>query len=372
MHTRARRSRFSHPGFVLRVAVLLGLAGMAMAARAAEPSPILAAFDFERETPSGPDTYRLFEQPKGGVELSEAFRVSGLRSLRLREGEGDGSFSEFQGYIPERRSGHLLVQFYILFADPAETFNFALAGPRWFQRFEKDGHAFWLATRNGRLVHRPGGPQPGGEWQDLFAPRPFVWYLVDALFALDAGRYELAIYEEGVEKPVVELHAQRNTANADGSSIAYYSFIGDLEDRDAVTFFVDDILIATDPAVRRAPFVAPGRRRTFIDSLGWPPLAERERQDLLAEARAYLLHRGTETAQPLPAPQADRLEQAAGEAFHQSDLDLAEELLETLKNDPTRANRILLKLADVYHLRGWVEQERTARERIYGRLRVRP
>ena len=345
-------------------AFLAGALAAPGVAAPAKPSPILAFYDFEDEAPSGPDTYRLFVQPGGRVELSEAFRVSGLRSLRLAEGKRDTSFSEFQGHFPERREGPVLVQFYILFADPLETFNFALAGPRWFLHFEKDGHAFWLATRDGRLVHRPAG-----QWRDLFAPRPFTWYLVDVLYDVDRGTYDLAIHEEGSEEPRVDLRAQRNTAGADGSSIAYYSFIGDLEDRDAATFFVDDVLIATDPAVRLAPFVAPGRRRFFVERLGWPPAAVRLREDLLAEARGHL-RRASPESRSLPPDLADRLERAAGEAFYLRDLDLAEELFERLRDDPARAERILLKLADVYHLRGWVDLERQAREQIYGRLRL--
>lgn len=361
------------PLFSLRLVLLFALCFLALPTSAssapAPPSPILVSYDFEREEPSGPDTFRLFEQPRGRVNLSEAFRVSGLRSLRLREGEGDGSFSEFQGYFPERQQGPLLVQFYILFADPRETFNFGLAGPRWFQSLVKDGHAVWLATRNGQLAHKPAG-----RWRELFAPRPFTWYLVDLLYDVDRGVYHLAIYEEGVEKPRVDLRDQRNTAGADGSSVAYYSFIGDLEDRDAATFFVDDVLIATDPAVRMAPFVAPGRRRYFVERLGWPAAGERERDDLLAEAIAYL-RRGAGEESPLTPERADRLEQAAGEAFYARDLDLAEALFEVLRaepdrTDPQRTDRILLKLADVYHLRGWVDEERSARERIYGRLRL--
>ncbi len=361
---------------LLRAAFLLLLSGVCASLSAADssaapapPSPILASYDFEQDPPSGPDTFRLFEQPRGRVDLSEAFRVSGLRSLRLREGKGDGSFSEFQGYFPERTQGPLLVQFYILFADPKETFNFGLAGPRWFQNTVKDGHAVWLATRNGKLAHRPAGG-----WRELFAPRPFTWYLVDLLYDIDRGTYHLAIYEEGLKEPQIDLRDQRNFARADSSSVAYYSFIGDLEDRDAATFFVDDVLIATDPAVRLAPFVAPGRRRFFVERLGWPPAGEHERDDLLAEALTYL-RRGDREKSPLAPEHADRLERAAGEAFYANDLDLAEALFEALRDQddrsaPQRTDRILLKLADLYHLRGWVDEERAARERIYGRLQL--
>lgn len=345
---------------------LLVLMAMVLGSSAAEqdgglkPTPILAFYDFEEEAPSGPDTFRLFERPGGQVALSEAFRVSGSRSLRLKEGRGDGSFSEFLGTIPERRQGPLLVRFYILFADPNETFNFALAGPRWFKSFVKDGHAFWLATADGKLVHHPAQG-----FVDLFVPRPFTWYLVDLLLDLDLGTYDLAIYEEGLQEPRAEVRGQRLTSGVPGSAVAFYSFIGDLEDRGAATFFVDDLLLATDPGLRLAPFVAPGRRRYFVESLGWPVLPAAQSADLLAQARSWL--RAGAVAEP---ESFDRWERAAGEAFLAGDLDLAGELFSRLLADPSRINRVLLKLADVYHLRGWVEEERRARERIFGRLEL--
>lgn len=47
--------------------------------------------------------------------------------------------------------------------------------------------------------------------------------------------------------------------------VRYFSFIGDLEDEGRFSYFVDDLLVATDPSVRLEPFVAPGRRRYFVE-----------------------------------------------------------------------------------------------------------
>ena len=346
----------------LAVATLLAAA----AASAQSNSPLLVYYDFETTEPSGPDTFRLFEQPGGGVDLSYAFHRSGTQSLRLREGQGDGSFSEFLGFFQERREGLVYVQFYILFADPNETFNFALAGPRWFLHFGKDGHAFWLTTNGGTLQHRPGG-----KWQPLVAPRPFSWYFVDLVYDVSAGSYDLALYEEGEEAPVIDLRRQRNTADADRSSVAYYSFIGDLEDQEEVQFFVDDLVVATDPEVLLEPFVAPGRRRFFVEyyAAAWEPLTNEEREGVLVEAR-LLLRNPPASLDDHSAENLDRLERAADEAFLARDLDLAEELYLLLASQPGRESRVLLKMADVYFLRDDLESEKSARERIFGGLRV--
>ncbi|MCH9649658.1 MAG: hypothetical protein K0U98_15570 [Deltaproteobacteria bacterium] len=330
------------------------------------PVAILASLDFEQPTPSGPDTFRIFEHSTGRVDLSQSFRWSGFRSLRVREEPENGCFSEFLGFFPEQTQGLVFVQFYLLLTDPTERMNFALAGPRWFLNMERGGHALWLETREGSLRHRTGQ-----HWKDLFEPRPFQWYFVDLVYDVDRGRYDLAIYEEGREEPRIDLRQQRNTADTDGSSIAYYSFIGDLEDKGSGTYFVDDVLIASDKSLRQKPFVAPGRRRFFVDSYGDSQelLTEASRADLIAEARRGLL-RGELLGDRLAGESAQRLERAADEAFRLRDLDLAEELYDVLRVDPEREGRILLKLSDVYFERGDLESERAAREAIYGRLEL--
>jgi hypothetical protein len=110
--------------------------------------------------------------------------VSGHRSVELRDVAGDGDFPELQGYFPVRGKGHLFFHFAFLTTDPKQELNIALAGPRYFQ-LEKDGIAFWLGTRDGRLVHHsdripkrlfvatasPSWPRSSGCcWSRSFAP----------------------------------------------------------------------------------------------------------------------------------------------------------------------------------------------------------
>lgn len=336
---------------------------------AAAPSPVLAAYDFEQATPSGPDTFWLRDGDGGRVDLSTAFRVSGERSLHLREEAGNRDFAEFLGYFDERRAGTVFIQFYLLLTDPAQRFNFGFAGERWFLSREQHGHAVWLGTRGGTFGH-----QPAGRWVEIFAPQPFVWYFVDLVYRIDGGTYDLAIYEEGCgvdcDAPLADIRGQRNYADADDSSVRYFSFIGDLEDEDRFDYFVDDLLVATDPAVRQRPFVAPGRRRFFVDRLRieTAPLADHDRDDLLFAARRWL-----GTGQPIDAAgelSADRLEQAADEAFVSGDLELADALYSRLADDVSRAVRVRLKRADVAHVLGDVDAEQALREAIYGRLEL--
>ncbi len=66
-----------------------------------EKSPILAFWDFEQPEPSGPDTFWIAPHSQGSVDLSAAFRVSGERSLHIREVPDDRTFAEFLGYFKE-------------------------------------------------------------------------------------------------------------------------------------------------------------------------------------------------------------------------------------------------------------------------------
>lgn len=329
-------------------------------------TPVLADWDFEFPHPTGPDTFQVFEREDGSVALSRTFRVSGERSLRIHEDPGNGSFSELLGFFDERTEGRVWVQLYVLWTDIHDRSNIALAGPKWFLCFCKNGHAVWLQVGEGRLRHRPAG-----QWRDLFAPEPFTWYLMRLAYDVDRGSYDLEIYEEGAEQsePVVQVKHQRNTADADGSSVAFYSFIGDLEDRGDATYYVDDLLVATHPSVLSRPFVAPGRRSYFVER--WPapgaplPEAERDREDLLWAGRELLTTEGPVAVDP---------ERAADLAFQIDELELARELYQRVlrtpipEDDPGRYVRILLKLADVHHRLGHAEEERRLREQIYGAL----
>jgi hypothetical protein len=349
------------------LAAVVAASAAAQAARPAEApaSPLLASYDFERPTPSGPDTFWARAAEGAAVDLSTAFRFEGERSLRLHERAGNGDFVEFLAYFPERLTGSVFVQFYVLFAEPGERFNFGLAGSRWFLSRGRHGHAVWLQTEGGRLRH-----QPASGWEDLLAIRPFVWYLVDLAYHVDSGRYDLAIWEEDRRDPLVDLRGVRGFADADASSVRFASLIGDLEDRGSFDVFVDQLVIGSHPSVRLAPFVAPGRRRLFIDVLaaGTPPPAGAER-DLPGLARSYLPELLDES-RPLDGELAAAVEGVADAALRAGDLPVAAELLEGLRRSPDGAQvtRAMLKLSDVYHLSGNRRAERALREAIYGRL----
>jgi hypothetical protein len=332
----------------------------------AKETPILASYDFEGVTPSGPDTFWLRDGRGGRVDLSSAFRISGERSLHLREVEGNRDFAEFLGYFDPRTSGTVFVQFYVLLTDPSQRFNFGLAGTGWFLHPAQHGHAVWIGTEGGDFGHRPDQ-----RWQGLFEPQPFVWYFVDLVYRVDEGRYDLSIYEEGCgaacKEPVVDVRNQRNFADADDSSVRYFSFIGDLEDEGRFDYFVDDVLVATDPAVRQRPFVAPGRRTFFVDR--WR-MIESRLDDAAANDLIFAARRWLGSVEAVEAPAADQLEAAADAAFDRGDLDLADALYLRLAEDANRALRVRLKRADVAFRRGDTSTERTIREAIYGRLEL--
>lgn len=330
-----------------------------------EPSPILSFYDFENPVPSGPHTFWLRER-EGRVDLSSMYRVSGERSLHLREEAADGDFPEFLVYFRNTNQGAVFVQFYLLIADPEERLNIGLAGQRWFLNRERHGQAVWLRTEDSMLRHHDAE-----SWEDLFAPQPFVWYFVDLVYDVDRGTYDLAIFQEGVEKPLVDLRNQRGYNDQNASAVRYFSFIGDFEDTGRFDYFVDDLLIATDPAVLQKPFVAPGRRRFFVDLLAGPrpKLAKTEREALLGEARVILRDENRLAAALNDPEMMKRLDRAGDEAFALGDLNLAEEIWEQLRfRLSSRSSSLILKLADVAHQRGDFEREQELREWIYGRL----
>ncbi|MDX1645207.1 MAG: hypothetical protein R3244_12700 [Thermoanaerobaculia bacterium] len=327
-----------------------------------ESSPILASYDFEAPTPSGPDTHWIRQRDGGGVALSDAFRVHGERSLHVSEVPGNRDFAEFLAYFRERDEGLVFVQFYLLLTDPEQSFNFGLAGPGWFLSTGEDGHAVWLQTDQGLFRHRRADG-----WEELFEPRPFAWYFIDLVYDVDRGTYALRIHEEGLEEPLVDLRRVPSMNGHPGSSVKYFSLIGDLEDEGRFDFFVDDLLIATHPEVVQKPFVAPGRRSFFVETLAMAPrrqLSKTEREDLFWQARRWL----DALSGPSDSIALDRLEAAADEAFLSGHLDLAGEIYRRLGTYGDRDARILLKLADVAHLEGDVETERRLRESLYGRL----
>jgi tetratricopeptide (TPR) repeat protein len=230
------------------------------AAPADVPRSVLVSYSFDEDVSTGPDTFAVYRGAKGGVTLSPAFHISGHRSVELRDAAGDGNFPELQGYFPVRTTGRLFFHFAFLTTDTKEELNIALAGPRFFQ-IEKDGIGFWLGTRDGMLVHTSDSIP-----KKLFAPDAFVWYTVDVSYDVESGTYALTIRREGEGKPLVALRNQPNAARQPGSAIDKFSFVGSpYGDRSNVVYYVDDVVIGTDASVTAAPFVAPGRRKLFVD-----------------------------------------------------------------------------------------------------------
>lgn len=257
--TRARGRLFPRLALVPSAfAVLLSIAA-APSIGASRPST-LAGYSFEDDVATGPDTFAIWRGARGHVVLSRDYHQSGGRSVELRDVAGDGDFPELQGYFPERRDGRLFFHFALLTTDPDEELNVALAGPRCFE-LERDGIAFWLATREGWLVHVSDSIP-----KKLFRPEAFVWYGVDVAYTVEAGRYSLRIRREGQDEPVVDLSGQPNATSRPGSAVDKFSFVGaPFTDRSNVTYYVDDVLVGTDEAVLATPFAAPGRRRLFVD-----------------------------------------------------------------------------------------------------------
>ena len=244
------------------------------APRPGEPSPILVSYSFDDGlVDTGPDTFRVFEYARGTVQLSKLYRVSGVRSVEIRDRAGDGDFPELQGRFPLRRDGILFLHFALLVADPSQELNVALAGPAGF-RLGGDGIAFWLAVRDGALVHVSDSIP-----RRLLEVEPFTWYEVDLEYRVADGVYDLRIRREGEEAPRVELAGVPNAASHPGSAVDTFSFIGDPgTDRSTVDYFVDDVVVASTREAVEGPFVAPGRRHTFVDLLeryrGVPPRLE--------------------------------------------------------------------------------------------------
>jgi len=248
---------------------LVALAPRPTGAGAVAGGSVLASYSFDDDVATGPDTFAVWQgarHNKGGrghVRLSDAFHLSGHRAVELKDVPGDSDFPELQGYFPVQGAGRLYFHFAFLTTDPAQELNVALAGPRFFQ-MEKDGIAFWLGTRDGRLVHYSDSIP-----KRLFVPQAFTWYVVDVAYDITAGRYDLAIRAEGQTAPLVSLRSQPNTTSRPGSAVDKFSFVGSpFSDRSSVVYYVDDVVIGSDESVTRLPFTAPGRRKLFIDLFG--------------------------------------------------------------------------------------------------------
>jgi hypothetical protein len=253
---------------VLAMAVAVA-APTAGSAAARGPRSVLASYSFDDSVATGPDTFAIWQGARhtgtgrGRVSLSSSFHLSGYRSVELRDVAGDGDFPELQGYFPVRTGGRVLFHFAFLTTDAGEELNIALAGPRFFQ-MEKDGIAFWLRTEGGRLVHVSDSIP-----KKLFAVEPFVWYAADVAYDVAAGTYALTMRREGTDAPLVSLRDQPNATRQPGSALDKFSFVGSpYGDRSNVVYYVDDVVVGTDESAVQLPFVAPGRRKLFVDLFG--------------------------------------------------------------------------------------------------------
>jgi len=241
--------------------VVLAVLLAPLASAQLNPSHVLVSYSFDDgDLASGPDTFAVFAHAKGTVTLSSASHLSGYRSVEIRDVAGDGDFPELQGYFSPRDKGKLFLHFALMTATPDEELNIALAGPEWFT-LRKHGIGFWLKTQGGYL-YQVSDSMP----KKLFLLDPFVWYVVNVAYDIDHGAYDLVIHKEGQPKPVVSLTQQVNAPNQPGSSADKFSFIGDKgEDTSNVAYYVDDVVVGIDEAIIQLPFVAPGRRKLFID-----------------------------------------------------------------------------------------------------------
>jgi hypothetical protein len=246
-------------GSPLRILGLVLLLTAPRLAQAAAP-PFLVRYSFDDgAVATGPDTFTVFRNAKGSVQLSTAFHVSGYRSLEIRDVAGDGDFPELQGFFPERRDGRLFLHFALLVTNPSQELNVALAGPGWFL-LQEDGIALWLIVRDGYLRHVSDSIP-----KRLLAIKPFTWYGIDVDYDVARGRYDLRIVEEGNPRPVVSLKNKKNASAQPGAAVKVFSFIGALDDKSNVDYYLDDVVLGSDPDAKRPAFVAPGRRKFFVD-----------------------------------------------------------------------------------------------------------
>jgi hypothetical protein len=352
----------------------------------------LAAYTFdERADDSGPDTFRVFERARGRVTRTTLFRLSGEYSLELRDVAGNGDFPELMGFFDLRTSGQLYAHFAFLVVDPKQELNIAFVGPRAF-RMEKDGFAVWLQSRDGVLRHVSDSIP-----KKLFEVQPFTWYLVDVLYDIDRGTYQLLIEEEGAVEPLVELADQPNATSQPGSSVDKFSFVSDpFEDRSEVVYYVDDIVLGADEHIEPRRFVAPGRRKLFVemqvDAMAEKVRATREAGEEFPDDRWYLAMVGRRFAEAYREargrlaelrPELEEaepelrarvlsywLERAADAALLDGNPALALQLYDEAlaESGGLPGQYQLLKRADAHHLLNDPATEKVLREAIYGTL----
>lgn len=204
---------------------------------------VLVSFSFEdSQLRSDGKAFSLFESGRGSVQSSTRYHYSGYRSLEVKDVPGDGQFPELQGYFPLRESGKIYLRFNLLTPTPDESLNIALAGPAGFA-LKKDGIGFWLSSKKSWLYHTTDSIPT-----KLFQLQSLVWYSFKIVYDLERGVYDLSVTEEGKSLPIIDLKNQWNASHQIASKLDKFSFIGDLgTDDSAVVYYVDDVLVATEP-----------------------------------------------------------------------------------------------------------------------------
>jgi hypothetical protein len=340
-------------------------------------TPILASYTFDEGVdPAGPDTFRVFERSKGAVTRTTHFRFSGEYSVELRDVGGNGDFPELLGYFERRDAGQMFVHFAFLVVDPEQSFNLALIGGEWF-RLKKDGFAFWLFSREGYLTHMSDSIP-----KRLMSLEAFTWYVVDLLYDIDQGTYSLLIEQEGRTQPAVALRDQPNASNQPGSAVDKFSFVSDpFDDISNVVYYVDDIVIGAGEEVELPHFVAPGRRKLFVEhDLRQQFKREESRVESTADSKPdpwlELMRRQSfdlalqtaETELTVAGHDAGWAERAGDAALLAENPMLALEFYERAWKLGHDSAVLQLKRADAHFLLGDLEAEKYLREQIYGSL----
>jgi hypothetical protein len=242
-------------------AILFSLFVASLAMAQETSSSVVVSYSFDDDNvATGPDTFRVFNFAKGDVNLTGMYCHSGYHSVEIRDVAGDKEFPELQGYFSVRQKGKLFAHFVFMTTAPNEPLNMALAGPQWFT-VRKDGIAVWLRTEEGFLYQHSDNTS-----KRLIQLKPFQWYTVDVTYYIEHGTYDLTISgEDKKSAPLLSLVKQKNASGIAGSTVDKFSFIGDLEDKSNVTYYLDDVVISTDQPIKQDQFVAPGRRKLFID-----------------------------------------------------------------------------------------------------------
>jgi len=75
----------------------------------------------------------------------------------------------------------------------------------------------------------------------------------------------MPLIQDEYEETIVRLENQTISAKTTLSSVNQYSFIGDLKDKSNTQYYVDDIKIIASHSKAPLPFIAPGRKKFFVD-----------------------------------------------------------------------------------------------------------